>query len=333
MQLGLSLAIFFTQFYCYVNLAGLEELNSIYAQVLYKGHGKDRQNARSYRTISTCPLLAKALDIYVNELSIHDWNEVKAAPQFQGQGMSHELASLLLTEVLQFTSKVTKVPVYALFLDARSAFDRVIKEILIRNLFIAGTNDQRLIYINERLTNRKTFCDYRNELMGPILDIRGLEQGGISSSEEYKLYNNEQASSAHSSRLGVKLGNQIISCISLADDAVLLSSNLTDLKNLLLLTSDYCKKYGVDLVPDKTLLLAFNRGDILVSPDTPSSVYVNGHELPFSTEAQHLGVLRTTDRSSGNIPSIMDRLTAYRKQLFSLFTCWISFASQWKSWC
>ena len=50
-------------------------------------------------------IISIALDIYVNELSIHDWNEVKAAPQFQGQGMSHELASLLLTEVLQFTSK------------------------------------------------------------------------------------------------------------------------------------------------------------------------------------------------------------------------------------
>ena len=94
-------------------MAGLQELNSIYAQVLYKGHGKDRQNARSYRTISTCPLLAKALDIYVNELSLHDWNKVRAAPQFQGHGMSHELTSILLAEVLQFATNVTKVPVYA----------------------------------------------------------------------------------------------------------------------------------------------------------------------------------------------------------------------------
>ena len=35
--------------------------------ILYKGHGKDKESDRSYRTISTCPLLAKCLDIYVGK--------------------------------------------------------------------------------------------------------------------------------------------------------------------------------------------------------------------------------------------------------------------------
>ena len=39
-----------------VNLAGLDELNTVWACILYKGHGKDKQSDRSYRTISTCPL-------------------------------------------------------------------------------------------------------------------------------------------------------------------------------------------------------------------------------------------------------------------------------------
>ena len=93
--------------------------------------------------------------------------------------------------------------------------------------------------------------------MGPIVDLRGLEQGGISSSDEYKLFNNEQAYYAQLSSLGVSLGNQTASCISLADDAVLLASTITDLKNLLFLTISYCTKYDVKLVPEKTCLLAF----------------------------------------------------------------------------
>ena len=43
-----------------VNLCSLEELNSVWACILFKGHGKNRESDRSYRTISTCPLLAKA---------------------------------------------------------------------------------------------------------------------------------------------------------------------------------------------------------------------------------------------------------------------------------
>ena len=92
--------------------------------------------------------------------------------------MSHELASLLLTETIQFSSFTTKKPVYALFLDAKSAFDRVLRKILIRNLYLAGTDDQRLIYIDERLRNRQTYCEFDKIMMGPINDTRGLEQEG-----------------------------------------------------------------------------------------------------------------------------------------------------------
>ena len=217
-----------------ISLANMRDLNSTYACVLYKGNGKDRETARSYRTISICPTISKALDLYVRDLSIGDWNMAQADTQYQGEKMSHELASILLTETINYACNINKEPVYALFLDARSAFDRVIREILVRNMYIAGTDDQRLVYLDHRLSHRETYCDYNKELMGPIRDVRGLEQGGISSSDEYKIYNNEQAIFAQLSSLGVTLGNRTISCVSLADDAVLLSSTKTNLKNLLL---------------------------------------------------------------------------------------------------
>ena len=302
-----------------VNNAHLKELNTIYAIVLLKGRGKDRNLDRSYRTISTCPLAAKALDIYVRELSLADWNDRQAPTQFQGQEMSHELACLLLTETLQYSLNVSKLPVFAIFLDAKSAFDRVLKEILVRNLFIAGTNDQRLLYINERVSSRKTYCEFDKIMMGPIKDLRGLEQGGVSSSDEYKIYNNEQAVSSQHSELGVRLGHGVdpVSCVSLADDAVLVSNNITDLCNLLFITINYCNKYHVKLVPDKTRLLAFSRDqdDQLVKySKLISNISIDGEKIPFSTTAEHLGIIRSS--SSGNIPNISERLAAHRRALF-----------------
>ena len=302
-----------------VNNSSIQELNTIYAIVLLKGHGKDRNLDRSYRTISTCPLASKALDIYVRELSLPEWNDRQASTQFQGEEMSHELACLLFTETLQYSLNVSKLPVYAIFLDAKSAFDRVLKEILVRNLFIAGTCDQRLLYINERLSNRKTYCEYDKTMMGPIEDVRGLEQGGVSSSDEYKIYNNEQADSSQLSKLGVRLGHGVepISCISLADDAVLISNNITDLYNLLLITINYCNKYQVQLVPDKTRLLAFSKdpNDHRVKySKLVSNISLHGKKIPFSTTAEHLGIIRSC--SSGNIPNISERLAAHRRSLF-----------------
>ena len=53
-----------------LNNISITELNKVYAIILYKGHNKDKCSDRSYRTISTCPLLAKALDLYVRGLNL-----------------------------------------------------------------------------------------------------------------------------------------------------------------------------------------------------------------------------------------------------------------------
>ena len=303
-----------------VNLGGVPELNTIYACVLLKSHGKDRTSERSYRTISTCPLVAKALDFYIRELCLVDWNKQQSVTQYQGEHSSHELASLLLTEVVQHYLHTKNTPVvYALFLDAKSAFDRVIKEILIRRLFLAGTDGHDLLYLDQRLGNRQTFCEFDKKLMGPIYDTRGLEQGGLSSSDKYKVYNNEQSDTAQRSELGVSVFDQIISAIALADDTVLVSDNIIHLKLLLFLTTQYCNKYGVKLVPDKTKLVAFSARE-----ETPlvnyaaltSEISLYGQKIPFSKQAEHLGILRTSTPT--NVPNILVRLKEHDKKLFSL---------------
>ena len=86
-----------------INLSSLEELNTIWACILHKGHGKDKESDRSYRTISTCPLLAKALDSYAGQLYGDGWADAQAETQFQGTGSSHELAGLLVTEAVNFS--------------------------------------------------------------------------------------------------------------------------------------------------------------------------------------------------------------------------------------
>ena len=57
-----------------VNSASLEELNLALGIIIYKGHGKDKTSDRSYRTITTCPFLAKALDLYIRDLFKEKWD-------------------------------------------------------------------------------------------------------------------------------------------------------------------------------------------------------------------------------------------------------------------
>ena len=57
-----------------VNNTDIEEINTVYACILFKGHNKDKTSDRSYRTISSCPVIAKALDLYIRDLHIESWN-------------------------------------------------------------------------------------------------------------------------------------------------------------------------------------------------------------------------------------------------------------------
>ena len=134
----------------------------------------------SYRTISTCLVTAKGLDIYVRDMNIEAWNHHQPDCQFQGEGSSHELASLLITECIQHSLYHLKQPLYVLFLDAMSAFDVVLKELLVKILYFSGTSGETLLYVNKRLENRQTFLHWNGQLMGPIHEERGLEQGGVS---------------------------------------------------------------------------------------------------------------------------------------------------------
>ena len=66
-----------------------------------------------------------------------------------------------------------------LFLDAWSAFDTVVIEYLVRFLFLAGVQGDALLYLNQRLINRKTYVDWDKTLMGPIIDEHGRRCGPL----------------------------------------------------------------------------------------------------------------------------------------------------------
>ena len=95
---------------------------------------------------------------------------MQAPTQFQGSGSSHELALLLLTETIQHCLFKAKHSIFVLLLDAKSTFDIVIRQNAIVEALKAGTTDQGLIYINNRMEQRRTFPQWETSLMGPIND-------------------------------------------------------------------------------------------------------------------------------------------------------------------
>ena len=255
--------------------------------------------------------------MYVRDIFISKWNKVQALTQYQGEGSNHELASLAITEAIQHSKFSSKQPIFLLFLDARSAFDNVVISYLIRQLYMDGVQGNTLLYLKNRLENRQTFLEYQKRFAGPITDSCGLEQGGVSSSDFYKLYNNPQLSFPQASKLGVDMSpSLVLSAIGQADDTALLSNSLSKLRHILGLVMNYCLKYNVTLSTSKTKLM-------MICPPRKSAIVnynpisINEKEIGFVDQAEHVGVIRSVN---GNMPSILARIAAFKKALGSLIS-------------
>ena len=302
-----------------INFSSVDLLNSVWAMVLFKGHGKDRESDRSYRTISTCPLLSKALDKYVGRLFESGWANAQAETQFQGNGSSHELAALLLTETIQHSLFVDFKPVFVLFLDAKSAFDKILRELVIRAAFLAGSRGEGLIFLDNRLKNRKTFVEWNKLLMGPILDKLGVEQGGINSDRLYKLANNVELLLTQQSGLGVNLGPVHIASIGQADDVALVSNCIFKLQGLLHLAMEYASAYHVTMVAEKTKLLCYTpKGQEAATNywQTISPISMFDNHIEFSRQADHVGILRCVD--PGAMAAVLARVAAHTRALHAV---------------
>ena len=226
--------------------------------------------------------------------NIEVWNADQADTQFQGEDMSHELASLLLTECIQYSLHSSCQPLFALYLDAKSAFDVVVRQLLIKNLYFCGTSEAGITYIDSRLKHRNTFIDWEKRILGPIQDERGLEQLEVSSSDFYKIFGKEQLETANKSELGVTMRDITISAIGQADDTVLVSNNPYDIGNLLSLTLTFCSKYQVNICPEKTKLQAFTTeglSDITKYQKDNTSLSINGKAIEFADNVEHVGVV------------------------------------------
>ena len=132
----------------------------------------------------------------------------------------------------------------------------------------------------------------------------GVEQGGVPSSEEFQLIENEELKITGSSGLGLVLGQENVSSIGAADDVVLLAPTLRELQSLINLSLKISDKYFMKLVKDKTKLLIF-RPKNYVSFDYWLEIQpltIQGTTVVPSQEAEHVGVTRWS--SGSNIPAI-----------------------------
>ena len=60
---------------------------------------------------------------------------------------------------------------------------------MVKAAYFADTSDEALLYLDGRLGSMQTFVQWGQEVLGPIQDTVGLEQGGCTSDRLFRLTN------------------------------------------------------------------------------------------------------------------------------------------------
>ena len=112
------------------------------------------------------------------------------------------------------------------------------------------------------LANRRTFLQFSSTLMGPILDKRGVEQGGVNSGDQFQLVNNQELTVTNTAGLGLDMGETSVGSIGVADDVALVSPDPHALQSLLNLSQSLTStKCMVNVLKKTKLFLFHSKGD------------------------------------------------------------------------
>ena len=114
-------------------------------------------------------------------------------------------------------------PIYIAFLDAKSAFDVVSHDSLLRKLFHAGVKGVSWSLIHSLHAEAESVVKWNGAYSDVFKVDQGVRQGGILSTDLYKLYDNGLFDRLQLTGVGCHIGE--ISCVvpGCADDAAVLA--------------------------------------------------------------------------------------------------------------
>ena len=261
-----------------------------------KDKAGDPASKSNYRPIALLSVLAKVLEkciltVYSDFLSSTDHQFGFKAKH------STDLCIFALKETIQYYLN-SSTPVFACFLDASKAFDKVchftlFSKLLARGLPILVLRLIVFMYTTQCIAVRWGHCQ------SPSFAItNGVRQGGVLSPILFSIYMDELSGSLDECNIGCTVSNILCNHLFYADDIVLLCPSVKGLQHLVNICKSYSTKHAITFNPAKSYCLSFlpHRFNVQVA----YSVSLNNEPVVFKPSCKYLGVLLTHDLTDDN---------------------------------
>ena len=225
--------------------------------------------------------------------------------------------SAILIEESYRESKDNNTNLFIVLLDAKAAFDTVIHSHMMRKAFLAGINDGHWELIKDLHENAKSAIKWDGKISQPFNVNQGVRQGGILSTNLYKVYINQLLNMYETIGAGYKIGNISVNSTACADDIALIGEKPDQTQLLINTAYDYAHMEGYELQPTKSVVLNISHKQ--QKKEYIKTTFTMGHQDMRSVESStHLGIIRTTSLKGNMTANVEENIKKARRSAYSL---------------
>jgi hypothetical protein len=182
-----------------------------------------------------------------------------------------------------------------------------------RKLFLLGVQPSTWKIIDELHQNTKTCVKWKQQTSETFSSHQGVKQGGLLSTELYKLYIEGLLKTYENPKLGCHIGTLTINAIACADDIALVCDNPYDLQIHVNQAVNYSDTHRYKLQPQKSVIIEINntkRNHRDRQP--PIKINQNSMQLHVVEKSAHLGILRSKSKEKTQATHIEQHITKAR---------------------
>jgi len=215
------------------------------------------------------------------------------------KGHSTTQATFVLKETVHhYLSKGS--PVYACFLDATKAFDRVCHSKLFEILIEKGMPHVYVKILVQWYRTQQGSVKWDRHLSDPFNIQNGVRQGGNLSPLLFSVYIDALLDEIRNSKIGCHIGGSPMNIIAYADDLVILSPSRKGLQALLNICEHFARVRDITFNVKKTMCMMFRSKSFLHLSSVASSdgmivpnMVLNGVQLRWISQFKYLGHIIT----------------------------------------
>ena len=199
--------------------------------------------------------------------------------------------------------------VFACFLDASKAFDRVNHVQLFDKLVKRGVPGYIIRILIYWYSHQLMCVRWGNEFSSSFTVSNGVRQGGILSPYLFNVYVDDLSCALNTCAVGCYISSCRVNHLMYADDLVLLAPSVGGLNKLLRCCERFGSSHDIKFNCSKSAIICFKSG-LLAGANLPS-FQLNGSDIKEVTQYKYLGHILSSDLSDN---ADIDR---QRKQLYA----------------